>query len=522
MKKWLLHIFLVSVLGMLTASCSQEADDPTQVDDMQSGTIRIQFSLAMDESRVGSRAEWGTETGGTIDTPAGDNKDRVIGSDYENKINLDHLHVFLFDTNGTYLGEVSNLEMITTTSAIEYTFKGEITVNGVDVKTNSNGGKYLDDYTIMVTANYENYINGNVAVTYNYLFDYIANNYRPDASGVATSYIPMWGMLKTDIPLYPEGAEDTDFTKISDIYMLRSMAKIEVVLDKDNVPDDYTITGATLNKYNQQGYLLPAKFEVTNNGTTTYSYFNAASTSAFDTEDYINAYASTVTNSLAFNLASDKRSCVIYVPEYVALSTDLNINLQISRGTTPISENLNNKGTFTLNQTQLVRNHWYRCTVKTISDGFDLTVQAMPWTKQSVEMSFTDIVSYNVTGWTAGTTGDIDNNLVYMTKDKTAEFTFRIVTPTGLTKDDLEIGLTNNQDFSLNYEFTNDGSIKISISPTDTESNGSALRTSLYAFVKDQYGRNVELDLTGTGTGDQEVGSTTQTKANRFTIIRTW
>ena len=521
MKKWLLHILLVGVLCMLAASCSQEADDPTQVDDMQSGTIRIQFSLAMDESRVGSRAEWGTETGTT--TPIGD---RIIGNNYENMIKLDYLHVFLFDANGTYLGEVGNLEMTPTTSDTEYTFKGEITVNGVDVKTNSSGGKYLEDYTIMVMANYENYINGNVAVTYNYLFDYIADNYRPNESGMATSYIPMWGMLKTDIPLNPEGTEDDDFAEIDDIYMLRSMAKIEVVLDAESVPNDYTITGATLNKYNQKGYLLPAKYPSSTNGVAA-SYFNATSTSYFDTETCINAYASTVTNSLAFNLASDKRSCVIYVPEYAVngSTSDLSINLQISRGTTPISDNLNSKGTFTLNQTQLVRNHWYRCTVKTISDGFDLTVQAMPWTKQSVSMSFTDIVTYNVTGWTSGTTGDIDeeNNLVYMTKGKAAEFIFRIVTPTGLTKDDIEIGLTNNQDFSLDYDFMIDGSsIQISISPTDTESNGSALRTSLYAFVKDQYGRNVELDLTGTGTGDQNAGSTTETKANRFTIIRTW
>ena len=191
MKKWLLHIFLVSVLGMLTASCSQEADDPTQTN-TGSGTIRIQFSLAMDESRVSRAATWNDITGDATDNT--DNDVRAIGNNYENMIDLGHLQVFLFDSNGRYLGEVGGLTLSPSSSATTYTFTGEVLVNGVDVTTEA-GVKKLKNCTIMVTANYEGYVNGNLAVTQNYLFDYIADNYRPIVTGNTTSYnsyIPMW------------------------------------------------------------------------------------------------------------------------------------------------------------------------------------------------------------------------------------------------------------------------------------------------------------------------------------------
>ena len=145
MKKWLLHIFLVSVLGMLTASCSQDVDELAP-DTTGSGTVKIQFSLAMGESQSGSRAAWGTETGTNTSTGG----DRVIGDTYENMIDLSKLQVFLFQ--GTpYLGEVGGL----TCSSTTYTFTCEVTVTGATVSTNASGQKSLSDATIMVTANYD-------------------------------------------------------------------------------------------------------------------------------------------------------------------------------------------------------------------------------------------------------------------------------------------------------------------------------------------------------------------------------
>lgn len=378
MKKWLLHIFLVSVLGMLTASCSQEADDPTQTD-TGSGTIRIQFSLAMDESRVSRAATWNDITGDATDNT--DNDVRAIGNNYENMIDLGHLQVFLFDSNGRYLGEVGGLTLSPSSSATTYTFIGEVLVNGVDVTTEA-GVKKLKGCTIMVTANYEGYVNGNLAVTQNYLFDYIAENYRPIVTGNTTSYnsyIPMWGMLKTDLPLYADrtAASAADVGKI---YMLRSLAKIEVVLG-DAVDEDYVIMGATLNKYNQQGYLLPAKYPSSTNGVAD-SYFNANSTSVFNTETCINAYSSIApTGNLAFNVADDNKSCVIYVPEYVAdLQGALIISLDFgSNDVKTFTHGEYSGGKYNNKPWNVIRNHSYKYTVSINGADLEAIIEIKSW-----------------------------------------------------------------------------------------------------------------------------------------------
>ena len=384
MKKWFLHILLLAGLfGMLTTSCSQ--DEVVEQSGTTNGTVRIQFTLAMD-GNAGSRAaaDWGTETGGTENSPATDN--RVAGDSYENMINLDQLQVFLFQGN-KYLGEVGNLTLTPATSSKTYTFTGEITVKNATVTE----GKLLNA-TIMVVANYEGYVNGNIAITQNYIFDYIADNYRPVVNASTTtygSYIPMWGMLKTDISL-----NESTFTEIGDIYMLRSMAKIEVELGAD-VDDDYVIIGASLNKYNQQGYLLPAKYPA--NGTGTASYFNATSTSSFDTEDCMNPYSSVDDDtSLYFNVVDDGKSCVVYLPEYNSSTKDLRINLQIATTDAPtvsISEDLKDEATFTLDRTALIRNHWYKCTIKSIdyNNGLECVVQDWNWQQEKLE--YEDFVS---------------------------------------------------------------------------------------------------------------------------------
>ena len=61
-----------------------------------------------------------------------------------------------------------------------------------------------------------------------------------------------------------------------------------------------------------------------------------------------------------------------------------------------------------------------------------------------------------------------------------------------------------------------DGKIKVKVIAKDTAAEYP--KTALYVFVKDNYGRNVELDMTGNGslsTADQE-------NVNRYTIIQNW
>lgn len=61
MKKWLLHIMLISVLGILAASCNQIIDDPTSGDcEMDTEKVQITFTLSMKAAAPDSRT-WGTD-----------------------------------------------------------------------------------------------------------------------------------------------------------------------------------------------------------------------------------------------------------------------------------------------------------------------------------------------------------------------------------------------------------------------------------------------------------------------------
>ena len=443
MKKWILHILLfASLFGMLTTSCSQD-EEVMQVGST-SGTVRIQFSLDMDGTRAAADETWGT----TINT----NGNRVIGNDYENKIDLGRLQVFLFDANGRYMGEVGGLTLNPSNSSSNtYTFTGEVTVKGVDV-TIKNGVKILEGYTIMVTANYEGYINGNIAVTQNYIFDYIAANYRPNANGVANSYIPMWGMLTTDIPLHEDRATaSTAASNPVNIYMLRSLAKIEVTLKDELYTNGYRITGATLNKSKSQAYVLPAKPSKGYLGTDDYD-----STSDFLTSgcNPVNDATIQYDNEL-FNVSSNQKTWVIYVPE-MEKGTDNapnKVSLQLGRVTdtdasgnemiTNITESVMSGNPHIVlkdyaqggSHFDITRNWYYQYTINQINDGIDLefTLNVAPWTlvEKTIDYS-SETISITTDddglGWHNIQTTSTTNNK-YMIAGADVVFKFRIDTP---------------------------------------------------------------------------------------------
>ena len=517
MKKWILHILLfASLFSMLTTSCSQD-EEVMQAGETSSGTVRIQFSLDMNGNSGSRAATWGEITGDATDNnntaDTADDDIRKRGSEYENTINPNQVQVFLYQ-GSRFLGEVGGLNLVNTNTAVNkniYTFTGEVTVQNATVTSG-----VLENATIMVVANYDNYVNGNLALNQDYMFDYPIGAYRASATS-NKKYIPMWGKLNADIPLNESTAPST-FKSIGNIYMLRAMSKIEVVFneDKDELKN-YTIEAAGLSRYNSKGNLFPASTSIdVNNNIDIAKCFNPT---AFN-----NVSTYTLNElGLPFEVATDNRSCIIYVPEYdyTNKASELSIYLSLKKdGQLLTAKDLPvSSGAIPMGERDLVRNHWYRYIVENINDGFDLTVETLAWTLQEIDMSFTDIVTYNVIGWTEGTYNNIDEDThyVYMTKvgetPKDAEFVFDIVTP---ENPEYQIGLTNNVDFELVTEVLIDGKIKVKVIAKDTAAEYP--KTALYVFVKDNYGRNVELDMTGNGslsTADQE-------NVNRYTIIQNW
>ena len=346
MKNWSTYIFLLvaGALSLLATSCSQE-DEGLESVLVSNGKATVQFSIALGNSGAGSRATWGESY-----DPDGSN----IGNEFENTINLNQFHVSLTLSDGTPV-PIKKITQSGHTNNV-YDFVGEVEVRSLLSLTN---------------ARIE--VHANIGQT--------ASTFTPDYNtypGEGVALIPMWGVhtvtAEEDLRLVA-GPDPIVFSR--PIYLLRSMAKVEVIF-QSTVNTNYKIVSAGLNKYNSQGNLLP---------TGTYG-----NTLSYNREDCINPLSSVPSDdpSLPFEVATDKRSCVIYVPEYAVQydedgNSDLNIQLSIDTdgdGDSD-SEELVSKGNFFVN-TNLVRNHWYvyRVNSVTIETGvsFTLQYQVIDWT----------------------------------------------------------------------------------------------------------------------------------------------
>lgn len=81
---------------------------------------------------------------------------------------------------------------------------------------------------------------------------------------------------------------------------------------------------------------------------------------------------------------------------------------------------------------ELLRNHILSITGTVNSSGWELTCEVNPWEKEDIDLSFEDNLSYSEGKWTQDTYLEIlDNNIVHLSPDKTAELTFTIQTPSG-------------------------------------------------------------------------------------------
>ncbi len=479
MRKWLLHIFLVSVLGMLTASCSQNADDPTQdvpskSADTEKVTIRFTIDLG-EQSGMSSRAAWDGYDGVGTDQTDAENGNYA----YENNIDLSTLQVIVLDLDGNYKGTVSIENVVrdpeSTNKGRRYTFDGRL-----DVPKNFIVNQRLK-CKLMVVANYDgNVINesGNT-INFNSIFSYDHSTHNPNAV-TGKKYIPMWGIatyegidensdnVKDGIFLHPGIIQPLE----TPIYMLRSMAKIEVTLHGDVYNAGYRIKGVTLNKYINQGYFFPTFKADDANQTTTLGALNA--TTALGDEEVLHAVTATMgtganvttfAQDLVFGSATPTynfvdyqkdvtteagKSFVIYVPEiindnsyemYLRLGksdgTDITANVMQGKPTIPLKNHHDNVSW----DGNIVRNHCYRYTINSISDGIDmdLTLKVDNWWCVEESMNYTEHPSTSSPMiWAEGTIYDEEdetNSTVLLNNNfgNAAVCTFALETPVGGT-----------------------------------------------------------------------------------------
>ena len=347
MKRWILHIMLVGVLGMLAASCSQDADNPTQGEEGRK--VQVTFTLATGGQGAYSRSTWeGYDEDGIDDVTT------VYGGEaFDNKIDPDQLQVLICNANGDPLAKVERL-LHTKESDNTYKFTGtfEATINE------------SSNYKVMVFANCPEITTLPTSISATSMVKEMPVTGNIDA-------IPMWGVQQiTGTTLLAE-------TQNIKIYVLRALAKVEISLSAEMISaGEYTLHSASFKKYNKNINCIPNGFA--NVAATTELATGVAATHAFNP----NVSAQ---EGLSFITITAGQKLVAYVPEYDNDGTlAMTVNVLKSGESTPTAYEVPFKYSNTAVE-DVIRNYYYKYEVS-VKSGADLEViiTINPWNYRDV------------------------------------------------------------------------------------------------------------------------------------------
>ena len=397
MKKWFLHILLLAGLfGMLTTSCSQEEGLEPQASDEK---VQVMFTIALDGQSARSRATWG------------DTYDSAIGNDFDNYIDPDKFFVKLTLGNTTY--DVKNIaywQQNSNKNIYEFVGEVEVPISATTIYTSAK---------VMVYANMTP-----DATTGNETFNANYSTYP----GRGVEYIPMWGVqTMSNLSLTP-GARNP----LPDIYLLRAMAKVEVIMAND----DYEISDIKLNGYNNTGICLPTGWNGENTTTTT----------GLDLDGVFRPQQSFVEEALKTcftesTTANGFQCFEIYVPEY--LNFDSNNQATVTPSTITVTVDGKNydiefknysNGSAIGNAYNIVRNHIYRFNITAVKTDMEFTLSVAPWADKVVNHEYGKNLSYSTGSWSNYSA--IDGNTIEMKAGSsatdnttTAVYSFSVNTP---------------------------------------------------------------------------------------------
>lgn len=306
MKKWILHIMLVGVLGMLAASCSQDVDSPLQTEGKK---VKVTFTLATGGQDAYSRTTWE----GYDEDGVGDATSVYGGEAFDNKIDPDQLQVLICDNDCKPIAKVQRL-LHTKEGNNVYKFTGSFEANIVSA----------NDYKIMVFANCPT-INPTIPST-SVVEPVVATMPAETANLTA---IPMWGVQQiTGAALL---AETNNIT----IHVLRALAKVEITISASVFEEGYTLKSASFKKYNEKINCIPNGFNsvasttVLATGTSGLRSGDNTIPASFNPND-----DSQPEGGLAFATIETGKKLVAYVPEYLNADDNLAMTVTVKKGET--------------------------------------------------------------------------------------------------------------------------------------------------------------------------------------------
>ena len=408
MKRWILHIMLVGVLGMLAASCSQDADNPTQGEEGRK--VQVTFTLATGGQGAYSRTTWeGYDGDGTSDVTS------VYGGEaFDNKIDPDQLQVWICKADCTPLAKVERL-LHTKESDNTYKFTGTFKAT---INESSN-------YKVMVFANCPEITTLPTSSTATTMMKEMPATGNIDA-------IPMWGVQQIS------GADLLEEIQDIKIYVLRALAKVEIALSADMISaGEYTLHSASFKKYNKNINCIPNGFASV--AATTELGTGTANTTSGTTTTYagFNPNASSPQEGLSFITITAGQKLVAYVPEYDNNDGKLamTVNVLKSGESTPTAYDVPFKFSDTAVK-DVIRNYYYTYSITEVKEDapLTLTLTASPWNLVESELHYkTQGAAKQTITWGEGVKPNDDKQIVLDATHSSATFSFELSTPTGAT-----------------------------------------------------------------------------------------
>ena len=399
MKRWILHIMLVGVLGMLAASCSQDADNPTHSEEGRK--VQVTFTLATGGQDAYSRTTWeGYDEDETADvTPV------YGGEAFDNKIDPDQLQVWICNEDGSSVAKVARL-LHTKENDNTYKFTG--TFEAVIYENNN--------YKVMVFANCPETVTLPTSSTS--MVKEIPTTGNLDA-------IPMWGVQQIT------GATLLAETQNIKIYVLRALAKVEIALSDAMISaKEYTLHSASFKKYNKNVNCIPNGFA--NVAATTELATGVAATHAFNP----NASSPQEEEGLSFITITKDQKLVAYVPEYDNDGTlAMIVNVLKSGESTPTPYDVPFKYSDKAEE-DVIRNYYYTYSITAVKEDapLNLTLTASPWNLVESELHYkTQGAAKQTITWGEGVKPNADKQIVLDATHSSATFSFELSTPTGAT-----------------------------------------------------------------------------------------
>ena len=242
----------------------------------------ITLTLCLKGTDTDNNTRIGQPGGKRLASRSEDDETDEPGTEMENSIDLSRFHVVFYQANQQMAGILQNMVLVHLGGNI-YRLTGSLPVSNKVLVGNHFEGK------MVVYANFDMSSNDlqkgyNDKIIAQKAFDYEAN----------PKYLPMWGVKKVAFTLAAGKRQD-----LSDIDLLRAVAKVKVYLSNDMKKNGWSIHSMQLFNYNNKGYCMPGK------------YTDCEQTASLTHEEFEHFYNSKQTGGITM-----KDNVPIYLPEY--------------------------------------------------------------------------------------------------------------------------------------------------------------------------------------------------------------